>query len=91
MNTCDTCKWWGRPHKEVRHKRECDHPKVDHIDVLCDDGALLDDSESSLMATFYSGPKFGCVHHLFKEDLRNTGTQGAMEAVVVSSGESHGS
>lgn len=71
MNTCDTCKYWSVPEPEVNQSRvpdgfgDClcekfvkgyDSPTRD---PLPDDMVYEDDEGWS----FYTGPKFGCIHH----------------------------
>lgn len=61
MNTCDSCKWWGKTEEQYRgHDRVADiktqicmHPKMKGYSV--EDGCIHDLLEC--------GPKFGCVHH----------------------------
>lgn len=61
MNTCDTCKWWGRETDEPG-LRECKQASDRVEDGTGFGVANCLPSEGGRLAT---GPKFGCIHHVF--------------------------
>lgn len=61
MNTCDTCKFWGKEHHaETENRKFCKHRKLDPDVYEGMDFATVYDGIDSLIMT---GPKFGCIHH----------------------------
>jgi hypothetical protein len=66
METCKTCKHWGRRVERFDGMRlkSCDAPLIRygyHVseDEVTDNGALVEDDEGWGMVT---GPEFGCLH-----------------------------
>lgn len=58
MNTCDSCKWWGKPSKEHNGRfRWCDCAMVDGSSMT------IADEEPFSAGVIVTGPKFGCIHH----------------------------
>jgi len=68
MNYCETCKHWKFPHREYALDDaiiggECTHEK------LCEDWGSNSYKVDALVYSyseggdFWTGPKFGCVHH----------------------------
>lgn len=65
MNTCKTCKWWGRPCGEVPTFRACEAPKLDasqQVGKEPPDGFGCFDGEPYNGSTFATGPDFRCIH-----------------------------
>lgn len=63
MNTCDTCKWFGKTYdyytrEEVPDRFCCNNPKLDDYDMQS--GAFIMHQCDSWLKV---GPKFGCIHH----------------------------
>jgi hypothetical protein len=71
VNTCDKCKYWSAP--KVPYSRqifngECAHSKFVYSSIY--KGIETETPEDGLMywdyddysASFYTGPKFGCIH-----------------------------
>lgn len=57
MNTCNSCKWWGKGFPDTP-QRECDNPKLNE---RSDDGATAWVFEGD-SGVFITGPRFGCTH-----------------------------
>lgn len=68
MNTCDTCKWWCRDKRDPIDAsifRGCLNPKLNSPEDAGDDLARPDACDDYGIG-FYTGPKFGCIHHEVK-------------------------
>lgn len=73
MNTCDTCKWWVDRSRncETYFGKVCANRKVSGSTPRnADENMILPEKETDLAAlngcqpdVFYTGPKFGCIHH----------------------------
>jgi hypothetical protein len=68
MNTCDTCKWWGKV--TWMRPRRGEHLACEHVlyertltDIKNTVTAIHDNDFGSEL---FTGPKFGCVHHEVK-------------------------
>lgn len=62
MSYCETCTFWG-PVTYSKAKMICSCPKLCEeydAEAFADDALTYSYQESGC---FYSGPKFGCVHH----------------------------
>ena len=67
MNTCKTCKWWGRAWEGC-----CDFIDTTHANQAAEVGkrfeiAVSADDDSGLQTYLQTGPDFGCVHHTAKD------------------------
>jgi len=73
MNTCKTCKFWGRAgdpgHGEHKKAHVCIHPKL-----RCDSREWKESSDGAEQwgndagyVTWATFPDFGCIHHSFPD------------------------
>lgn len=73
MNTCDTCEHWIEPSSQcdTYFGRVCLNPKVSgRSPTSQDENMILHGKETDFAKlngcfpdVFYTGPKFGCIHH----------------------------
>lgn len=61
MNTCDTCKWWGAGSWGSTDEIQSCGKMENRDDTDGERIAFAIDKEGN--QGFFSGPKFGCIHH----------------------------
>jgi hypothetical protein len=59
MNTCKTCKWWGKWEPTICDKVTHDFGKPNTQFELI----IHADDDSNLWGALKTGPDFGCIHH----------------------------
>lgn len=62
MNTCDTCKHWGKPATATPVRgsnRRCQNV----VDKENAEEAATPIHDNYYLSDLYTGPKFGCIHH----------------------------
>ena len=63
MNTCDTCDWWSERSDGETH-RCCLNPKFSNdLNAEHDEDSVIYAGCYEEMASMFTGPKFGCIHH----------------------------
>ncbi len=72
MNTCKTCKFWGKPKKAgmlgLSNIADCDMVNniIPEVDKTFEIDASADD-ESNMNVALITGENFGCIHHEAKK------------------------